>query len=349
MHDVRQSASPQGPAALTRRDFLRGVGAGAAALAAASALPNVSHSLAVAAQTAAGTPTRTAEELLRELWGTLSDDQRRQVVKPWDHRSANALTRHRMVNAALDRRIGQVYTPAQRDLLLRVVRAFSRDEDGFDRICRRESPDRAWDNSQNFESVGADFFGSMEGNAQWAWVLSGHHITIRCDGNSDRDRAFGGPIYYGHTPDGYSQRNLWNYQTRAALAVYEALSEQQRMQAVVVGTPGEGDSSVRLRAQGEMIPGIACADLTRSQRTMVINVMHQVLSPFRQEETDRVMNIVNRTGGLQRIHLAFYREANETEQTRWHFWRLEGPGLVWNYRVLPHVHCYVNIAVPRNT
>ena len=29
---------------------------------------------------------------------------------------------------------------------------------------------------------------------------------------------------------------------------------------------------------------------------------------------------------------------------RWHFWRLEGPGFVWNYRVLPHVHCYVNIS-----
>ena len=28
----------------------------------------------------------------------------------------------------------------------------------------------------------------------------------------------------------------------------------------------------------------------------------------------------------------------------WHFWRLEGPGFVWNYRVLPHVHCFVNIA-----
>ena len=26
------------------------------------------------------------------------------------------------------------------------------------------------------------------------------------------------------------------------------------------------------------------------------------------------------------------------------FWRLEGPGFVWNYRVLPHVHTYVNIS-----
>ena len=32
------------------------------------------------------------------------------------------------------------------------------------------------------------------------------------------------------------------------------------------------------------------------------------------------------------------------ENVRWHFWRLEAPGFVWNFRVLPHVHCYVNIA-----
>ena len=43
--------------------------------------------------------------------------------------------------------------------------------------------------------------------------------------------------------------------------------------------------------------------------------------------------------------IAFYRDANEADARRWDFWRLEGPGFVWNYRVLPHVHTYVNIAL----
>ena len=47
---------------------------------------------------------------------------------------------------------------------------------------------------------------------------------------------------------------------------------------------------------------------------------------------------------MERLHLAFYRDRNATDNSRWHFWRLEGPGFVWNYRVLPHVHTYVNIA-----
>ena len=45
------------------------------------------------------------------------------------------------------------------------------------------------------------------------------------------------------------------------------------------------------------------------------------------------------------MSLAFYRDPGENDPRRWHFWRLEGPGFVWNYRVLPHVHTYVNIAL----
>ncbi len=56
------------------------------------------------------------------------------------------------------------------------------------------------------------------------------------------------------------------------------------------------------------------------------------------------MQLVRRNGGLERIHLAFYRDREANDTNRWHFWRLEGPGFVWNYRVLPHVHTYVNIA-----
>jgi len=59
------------------------------------------------------------------------------------------------------------------------------------------------------------------------------------------------------------------------------------------------------------------------------------------------MQIVRRNGGLERIHLAFYQDSQHTDNQPWHFWRLEGPGFVWNYRVLPHVHTYVNIAAVR--
>ena len=44
-------------------------------------------------------------------------------------------------------------------------------------------------------------------------------------------------MYYGHSPDGYSNRNCFFFQTRSVLSVFDALNENQRRQAVVVGTP----------------------------------------------------------------------------------------------------------------
>jgi hypothetical protein len=55
------------------------------------------------------------------------------------------------------------------------------------------------------------------------------------------------------------------------------------------------------------------------------------------------MYLLGRSGGLERLNFAFYQDRPD-EPDRWHFWRIEGPGFVWNYRILPHVHCYVNIA-----
>ncbi len=107
--------------------------------------------------------------------------------------------------------------------------------------------------------------------------------------------------------------------------------------------PGEQLPSVRFRDQG--YPGLPVSDLTADQRALVQTVMRTVLSPYRREDADEAMDLLRRNGGLERIHLAFYRDAGESDNHRWHFWRLEGPGFVWNYRVLPHVHTFVNIAL----
>ena len=74
--------------------------------------------------------------------------------------------------------------------------------------------------------------------------------------------------------------------------------------------------------------------------------MRVILAPYRREDADEVMQILRRNGGLDRLHLAFYRDGGD--DARWSFWRIEGPGFVWNFRVLPHVHTFVNIGVPRN-
>ncbi len=332
------------PEALDRRGFMLNTASLlAAGTVAGSASPLLAQAQGRAQAPAQPRQAKPAEAMIQELYNGMTQDQRRTLVLPWDHRQGNNqyLTRQRMFNAPiLNHRIGEHYTQPQQELIERILRSISSGDDGFQKMTRGGT----YDGSRSLQGCGAHIFGDPAGGRQYAWVFSGHHLTVRCDGNSEPDAAFGGPMYYGHSPDGYSQRNIFYYQTRSVLNVFDALNEQQRRRAVVVGTPGEHEPSVQFRRRGEAHPGISSADLTADQRQLIETVMRDVLSPYRREDADEVMALVRRNGGLERIHLAFYRDRDATDNNRWHFWRLEGPGFVWNYRVLPHVHTYVNIA-----
>ena len=329
-----------------RRGFIRVLGAGTVGVLAASATTQTALGQAPATPSTPRT-AKPAESLIQELYTSMTAEQRRTLVLPWDHREQNSQlpipTRQGMYNAAIrNQRIGQHYTAAQQELIERIVKSMSSGEEGYRQLSRAGT----WDNSQSMQNCGAHIFGTP-GNGQYSFVFSGHHLTVRCEGDSDPNAAFGGPMYYGHSPDGHSARNIFNYQTRAVKSVYDALTEAQRQQASITlspqTNPGEQYNSVRFRQAGQAFPGLPSSELTADQKRLVESVMREVLSPFRREDGDEVMGLIRRNGGLERIHLAFYKDAGTTDATRWHFWRLEGPGFVWNYRVLPHVHTFVNI------
>jgi hypothetical protein len=327
-----------------RRDFLMAVGGTAVTLAGLEALPTIARAEDQPAAKPAERTARPAEALIKELYQGLSDEQKRRVVYDWNHGGGNnqTPTRKRMYNNPIftQHTIGGVYTPAQQDLNQRIFRAIASDEQGYSKLTRNGT----FDASQSFGRCGAYIFGDPSGDGQFAWVFAGHHITVRCDGNSEPDTAFGGPMYYGHTPDPYSVRNCFNYQTRAVMSVWDALNGAQREQATIAmyPNPRELEGSIRFRREG--YPGIAYRDLARDQRGLVRTVMRELLSPYRREDADEVMELVGRNGGMERIHLGFFRDAADPAD-KWTFWRLEGPGFVWNFRVLPHVHTYVNIAL----
>jgi len=327
-----------------RRDFIRVVGENAMTLTAlgtiAALTPNVLA--ADAAKTkAVERPTKPAEGLVQELRASLTEEQKAKVILPYDHSKGNGFpTRLGMYNSPIGKTIGDCYTKPQQELIDKILRAISSDEEGYRRLTRNYT----FDGSRSLQGCGANLFGDPANGKPYAWVFTGHHITVRCDGNFSDGIGFGGPMYYGHSPNGYSDRNCFNYQTKSVLSVFDALNETQRKKAVVAGTPGEQAPSVRFRKKGEPRPGIGIGELTKDHRELVEKVMRDILSPYRKEDADEVMQIIQATGGMDKIHLAFYEDGMMNDKQPWHFWRLEGPGFIWNYRVLPHVHTYVNIA-----
>jgi len=328
--------------ALDRREFIRTVGGQVAVAAGVAGV--FTGSTARAAAQAKAAPSRPAEELVKELHAGLTAEQKKAVILPWDHGAPNGKgmpTRLGMYNSPIaGKKIGVHYTAGQQELIERVPRAISADEEGYRRISRNET----FDGSGSLQDCGALLFGEPVDGKDWSWVFSGHHLTVRCDGRPKDGMGFGGPMYYGHSPNGYSDRNVFFYQTKAVLSVFDALNEQQRKSAVLEGTPGEQMASVRLRPADQQRPGLSCTELSRDQKELVEKVMRELVSPYRKEDVDEVMDIIKATGGMEKTHLAFYKSPDAGPKERWHFWRLEGPGFVWNFRVLPHVHTYVNIA-----
>ena len=75
----------------------------------------------------------------------------------------------------------------------------------------RLSRDTNFDNSGDFQNIGAILYGEPVEGKKFALVFAGHHITLRCDGNSEENYAFGGPLYYGHSPNGYSSKNVYRH------------------------------------------------------------------------------------------------------------------------------------------
>ena len=330
---------PVATPSLARRDFLRVMGVSAAAVAVGSVTPVTP--LARAAKARAEKQVAT-EQLIFELAGTLSSDQKGKLVQPFDKTEKNGmLSRHAMNNAPVGKSvIGQEYTAKQVELLDRIFRSIANGEEGYERLSR----DGGFDNSGDFKSIGALIYGEPAQGKKFSLVFSGHHLTIRCDGNSEEGAAFGGPLYYGHSPNGYNERNVFNYQTKSVQELFAALNEKQRTSATLDGSPGEQAASVKFRKPAEKIPGLSIQELSKDQKALVEKVMRDLISPYRKEDGDEVMEIVKTNGGLEKINLAFYRDKIPTDKQPWSFWRLEGPGFVWNFRVLPHVHTFVNIS-----
>jgi Protein of unknown function (DUF3500) len=320
-----------------RRDFLRTVAATAAAAAAGAVAPSSPLAAARAARRAAA---KQAEDLVYELAATLTADQRKALVRPWDEKGAGGRpARLVMSNAPVGKSvIGTEYTPAQGELLDKLFRGLADGDAGYDRLSRGGD----FDASGAFKNIGALVYGDPSPGKKFSLVFSGHHLTIRCDGNSEEGAAFGGPLYYGHTPDGYSDDNIFFYQTKAVRAVFDALDGKQRKAAVLDGTPGEQAASVAFRKPTDAMPGLGVRDMSADQRKLVEGVMRELISPYRKADGDEVMAVIRANGGWEKLSLAFYRDKKPTEAAPWHFWRVEGPGFVWNFRVLPHVHTFVS-------
>ena len=84
-------------------------------------------------------------------------------------------------------------------------------------------------------------------------------------------------------------------------------------------------------------------DLADDQKALVKSTLKALLDPYRAEDVKEAFALIEKAGGLDQLHMAFYQEGDLEDDKIWDMWRIEGPGLVCHFRGAPHVHAYINI------
>jgi hypothetical protein len=333
---------------LSRRRFLAGtVGATAAGLAmpATSARLLANEPSAVAAGAATARIEKSSETLAGMLHASLSPKQRERVCVPWDHVHPKfGLLRTRVANnwnATEPDVAGDFFTGEQRRLIRDIFEQLIA-PDWHARFDKQLEDDTGgFGHGQSIALIGEP------GSGRFQFLLTGRHMTLRCDGDSAEHVAFGGPIFYGHDAGGDTEEpnhpgNVFWPQAVAANGVFGMLDGRQRSEALVDTLPRE--NAVAFRGRGAAPPGIAVTDLSADQRAEMERVLGLLLEPFRAADRAEARKCLDTQGGLDACRLAFYRQGDLGKDGIWDCWRLEGPSFVWHFRGSPHVHVWVNIA-----
>lgn len=309
-----------------RRRFMKTVGGAVVASAAAPVLfdSRFAH--------AAPTAQSAAETAVQQFYQSLSEKQMTGICFPFEHELRQRVNANWHVTKPS---IGDdFYTKDQRALLDTIVRNVT-SEDGYERIIKQMD-----DDAGGMDEFSVAVFGDP-GKGKFEWVLTGRHLTLRADGDSVDQAAFGGPLVYGHGEE-RSADNMYHYQTKQVNEVFKALDAKQSVQALVTKAPKENE--VQVQGSEGTFSGLAVSEMSADQKELVEATIKVLLAPYREEDRSEVMEIVKATGGVDKLHMAFYEQGDLEGDKVWDIWRLEGPSFVWHFRGAPHVHAYINIA-----
>ncbi|CAN5131230.1 DUF3500 domain-containing protein [soil metagenome] len=324
----------------TRREFF---------VASAVTLATIPAVARAATTPTAPSKTSAAETAVKAFYDSLTEEQKKAMCFAWDHKdpargllrsavSANwQITKPKLTGAGF-------YTKKQEGILHDIYTGLINPEwaDRFAKQLKDDSGGKPWGREQSCAIFGTP------GTDQFEFVLTGRHQTLRADGNTQANVAFGGPIFYGHAgkndhEEATHPENVFWPQAVAANKVYAMLDEKQRKAALVAKSPKESAVAFKGKKVAETA-GISVADMSTDQRGEMQKVLATLLEPFRVEDRSEALEHVKKQGGLEACRLSFFADADVGDDKVWDNWRLEGPSFVWHFRGDPHVHVWVNIA-----
>ena len=246
---------------LDRRDFLKTGGAAVAGAVAVGSLADLSL-----AEEKAAKIQSAPETAAKQLYEALTDKQREEICFDWDYQHPKkGLLRARVENnwhITSHLLNSEFFTGEQREIVRSIFEGMYTPE-WIPKIDQQLKDDAGgYGKDQSIAMFG------KPGDDKFEFVMTGRHMTLRCDGNSTEHMAFGGPIFYGHAARGFDEEpthpgNVFWEQALLANKVYEMLDGKQRKLAEVAQTPHE--QSVGFQGKDGQFPGIPVGELSKDQ------------------------------------------------------------------------------------
>ena len=283
------------------------------------------------------------ETIVKTFYDSLTPEQRNIICFPYNHDLRLKIENNWHITKAKV----ESFSKDQQAMIKDIFMGIHSDEYA-EKVFEQVEWDSGIDGFEGGSSVA--IFGTP-GSGRFEFVLTGRHCTRRCDGDSMKGAAFGGPIFYGHAARGFNESpkhedNAYWYQAVRANEVYQMLDGKQRKAALLGKSRGErGKKTVELSGKKTDLDGIRVGDLAADQRGHVMKVVGDLLAPFREEDAQEAMKHI-KAGGIENLHLSFYRDENLGDDEVWDVWQLEGPSMVSYFRGLPHVHAWLHIREP---
>ncbi|MDR3636120.1 MAG: DUF3500 domain-containing protein [Isosphaeraceae bacterium] len=319
---------------LSRREFVRAIGAAAAA----TSVPLIrSRSAQAEAGPASTSPAETA---VARFYKTLTDSQRKEFCFPFDHPLRSQVRN----NWAIVKPTIAQMSKEQQALCEEIFKNLC-SEEGHERFTRQMEDDYG-----GFDSYHVAVFGEPGTDRPFEWVMTGRHDTLRADGNSVAGAAFGGPIFYGHAADGHFNEdpkhtnNVWWYQGQQANKIYATLDDRQKAKALVQKADPDDARSIVLQGNAVAEVGLAVSELDSQQKPMVQQLLKDLCMPFRAVDVEEIQECLRDAGGADKLRLTFFKEGDIGEDGVWDMWRLDGPAFSWYFHGSPHVHTWLNVA-----
>ena len=281
----------------------------------------------------------TSETLVTQLFHSLSDEQKTAICFAFDHPLRSKVNNNWMINKSQKETLG----PDQRDLVRQIFLSLHSPEYAS-KVLSQVTHDSE---GEGFEAGTSVALFGQPGSSNFEFVITGRHCTRRCDGNSVKGAAFGGPIFYGHAAKGFREEpdhpgNAYWYQAKRANEVFRMLDGKQRESALVERVREEKETAtVALTGKRKDLPGIPMEALSADQRLMVRKVLGDLLAPFRKEDVEESLKLIEPQ--FPSLHMAFCKSMDIGNDGVWDVWQIEGPNMIWLFRGAPHVHTWVHI------